>query len=84
MVPGTERLGINLRPGHYVFLIAVLFTIKDLYLNNMKSGDEVVEKEETGQKGSSMDGLNMDMKDVPGSRLSAAKFVGPSMKFLFW
>jgi len=82
MVPGNQRFGVNLRPGHYVFLLAVLFTVKDLYLNNMKAGDEEKPKDEVDE--TNFDRLNGDVsKGIPGSRLSAAKFVGPSMKFLF-
>ncbi|CAG7829430.1 unnamed protein product, partial [Allacma fusca] len=47
-----------------------------------KAGDEEKPKDEVDE--TNFDRLNGDVsKGIPGSRLSAAKFVGPSMKFLF-
>lgn len=83
---------IDLRPGHYIVLLAVLFTFKDLYLNNMKSSsDEGTGSVQGGGSSSSSPGDSFDHDKImpdfsgkgAGSKLSSAKFVGPAMKFLF-
>lgn len=76
----------NGTPNSFYFIIclALLFTVKDLFLNQMSApGDE---GREGGRRSPSSgeDLLTPPDMSGPGSRLSAGKVTGPSMKFMFW
>jgi len=85
--------GNQFKPVYFVLALATVFTVKDLFLNQLATEEpnakEVRDMNDplafAGKDDAPMSSLHSGLKGFDaGSRLSAGKFVGPTLLFSYW